>query len=184
MVTRISLKSEWLTILTSQLMEEYVPTMYDAMMILAPTMQKVWDRHRFRYPFSDFCNEVVYYKPEYNTKLFDGLKTWELVDTIKDVFHFTKTTAYDIRVEFLQWLKKYWDEFAAETCEEVFRRMRIKLGMWNEQHPDQRKPKINWVPEYGGVVQAQTSALYHQLVYMETAGQNYALTGEQVHAKI
>jgi hypothetical protein len=75
-------------------------------------------------------------------------------------------------------------QFAAETAEEVFRRMRIKLGMWNDEHPDQLKPKINWVPEYGGVIQAHAPAIYHQLVYMETAGQNYALIGEQVHAKI
>jgi hypothetical protein len=154
------------------------------MMILAPTMEKVWNRHRIRLSFTEFCNEVVYYVPEYNTKIFDGLKAWELVDTIKDIFHFTKTTAFNIRQEFLQWMKKYWSEFAAETADEVFQHMRIKLGLWNDENPAQRKPHINWVPIYGGIVQAPAPPLYHQLVYMETAGQNYALTGEQVHAKI
>jgi hypothetical protein len=124
-------------------MEEYVPTPFDAMMIIAPNMEKVWNRHRIKYSFNDFCNEVVYYTPEYSPKMFDRFKTWELVDAIKDFFEFKKTTAFEVRQEFLQWLKKYWNDFAAETAEEVFDHMRVILGLWNEENPDRLKPKIN-----------------------------------------
>jgi hypothetical protein len=121
--------------ITSLMMDDDV-TIYDAMKIVAPRLEIVLKRHRSNLNFDKICEEVVHFIPDYSPELFKEFKPFELVEAIKDFFDYHKTTAIGIRQEFLQWLKTNWDEFAGSEAEEVLDHIQVKIGLWNDEHPE------------------------------------------------
>jgi uncharacterized membrane protein YoaT (DUF817 family) len=161
--------------------DDYEVTIYDAMVIVAPRLQAVLKRHRIKIDFEQLCEEIVHFLPDYDVKIFSSIASWELAETLIPIFNFTKSTAYDMRIEFLSWLKKYWQDFAADNADEVLGHIRIKLQLWNDEHPEQAKPKINWIPMYGGLMyQLVYDPTQAERSYMQENNQPYPLTGEAV----
>jgi hypothetical protein len=163
------------------MVDDFEVTVYQAMTIIAPRLQAVLKRHHTKLNFDQICEEVVHFVPDFSEDLFKEFRPYELVEGIKDFFDYHKTTAAGIRQEFLQWLKSNWSEFAGYNAQEVIDHIHVKMGLWNEEHPDLKMPKINWIPDYGGhIAPPPLFPAYNQMQHMTAAGQNWPLTGEEV----
>jgi hypothetical protein len=161
--------------------DDFEVSIYEAMTIVAPRLKAVLHRHRIKIDFDQLCEEIVHYLPDFNMKMFSSVQSWELAETLMPIFNFNKSTAYEMRIEFLSWLRKYWEHFAAETADEVLDHIRIKLNLWNQENPDQTKPKINWIPMYGGLIAPLVyDPTQAERAYMQEQNQRYSLTGDEV----
>jgi hypothetical protein len=156
-------------------------SIYDAVQLIAPRLEGVLKRHRARYDFQEFCQEIIDYIPDFEPKIFQGISMVIIVENTQAFFENKKTTWKEMRKEFFDFLKEFWADFIGEDPEEVCNNMKAKLHEWNHQNPQSQFPMINWLPDYGGVVSEQTPfPSYRQLAYMQENGIPYTGTGEQV----
>jgi hypothetical protein len=160
---------------------EEEPSIEACLRVVAPRLQAVLKRHHANYDFEELCEEILNYVPDFNPAIFKGIPTETIVGNTKEFFEYKKTTFIEMRKEFLSFLKLYWANFIGEDPEEIVINMKAKLQEWNDGHPEMTFPMINWVPDFGGIVNEGTPFPgYAQLSYMQERNMNFYVSGDPV----
>jgi hypothetical protein len=157
------------------------PDVEACLRVIAPRLEGVLKRHRARYNFEEFCEEIVNYVADFTPSIFTGITSPILIANTSEFFDFKKMTLHEMRKEFMDFCKSYWAEIHGEDAEEIVVNIKQQIQIWNEENPQMQFPKINWLPTFGGAVTEQTPFPgYAQLPYMQEHNIRYYISGERV----
>jgi hypothetical protein len=144
-------------------------------------MQKLLKKHRVKFEWTVIEEEYLNYIPPFNPKMFDGGDAFALIQLLYPTFYFYNSTVHTMKAEFIRWLKFYWPAFADEDPQQVLQNIDNALQAWNTANPLLQKTKVNWIPQYGGLLKAPVyDPTQEERGEMKDQGQNYPATDEEV----
>lgn len=131
-------------------------------------MNRVLAKFRSRLTWAQLKHGYETYTPSYNPGLFRAITIGEL-QFFATIFCFTKNTLPACGQELSNFVRHIPD-FYGDTLEEVYRKMCAALDVFNRGQPEtNRRPYVNWIPMYGGLIQTQNARL-RQVQYMNGNG--------------
>ena len=138
-------------------------------------MNNVLRKLRFNIRWNELMEEYVNYTPSFSPKLFNEMNSAQLV-WFRGVFHFKKSDALGARKELSNYVRNY-PEFYGDSLEEVYAKMCGVLKYFNEVHRTQF-PFVNWLPDYGGLLQPPQHGDAQQIDFMRQHAIPYLMTGQ------
>ena len=148
-----------------------VERMNSALRSLKTTL--TWDRIRQAY-----ITEPTRYK----SQTFDEL-TFNDLTVFAEVFQFNGTTCLQLKKELGRWVRDY-PAFYNDSLEVMYNNMKTAILKYIETMPEEQRlqamnnpPKVNYLPEYGGILQESGNGRLSQLRWLADHNIISPLTG-------
>jgi hypothetical protein len=120
-------------------------------------MNSYLHERRLHYTCDEFFTGYQNHIPKFNPQLVANMQLQDF-RIMSQVFDFIGITVPDMRKELTVYLRHYWPSFWGLNMSQIYDKMVQTLVA----QPPPRPPKINWIPQFGGMVKPKPSVAKEQ----------------------
>lgn len=136
-------------------------------------MDKVLKSKRSNLRWEEIKQSYENWRPKFTNEVVNRINNTQLCQVSK-VFFFTETTNFQCKRELNTWLKNF-PEFFAEDFDAIISNIQKALTEYDSQVP---YPYINFIPEYGGLINQKRKKKDEQMRFNASNGISLLITGE------